>query len=75
MNTYARTRQERLSELAEKVGSIVKSPEEHVLFMHKRAAGAEGLDVNASDRNALGLMESGAEGGSRTPTSVLDNGF
>ena len=60
-NTYARARQERLSEVTEAVGEMVKSAPNYAHSMHLKAAGAEGLDVSTID--AKGLASGGKDGG------------
>ena len=49
MNTYARSRQERLAELAEAVGERVDKGEKYALFRTKLAAGLQGVDVTTLD--------------------------
>ncbi|MEW6357954.1 MAG: tyrosine-type recombinase/integrase [Planctomycetota bacterium] len=57
-NIYARTREDRLSQVAEAVGKRVNPGPEYADSMQRQAAGAEGLDVNAIDSMGLGLAES-----------------
>ena len=66
MNVYGRARQDRLSELAEAVGEIVKPGEKYAVCMQRKAAGAERMDVTVSAGNGLALMGSGGGGGNRT---------
>jgi len=60
MNTYARTRNERLSELAEKVGATVLSGPDYAHCRTKMAAGAEtqtGTHCAATGSGSLRLVE------------------
>jgi len=47
MNVYGRTRETRLSAIAERIGETVLPAAEHAHILARKAAGAEGLDVNA----------------------------
>lgn len=60
MNTYARTRNDRLAELAERVGEAVLSGRKRALFVHKLAAGAEtqvGTHCGATGSDSIRLVE------------------
>jgi len=56
MNTYARSRQERLSELAEAVGERVNKGEKYALFRTILAAGLEDVDVNTLSNKKLAAV-------------------
>ena len=55
LNVYAKTRQSRLSEVAEAVGRVVNPGPDYAHSMHKQAVGAEGLDLNALKAKTLGV--------------------
>ena len=60
LNTYARTRNERLAELAEKVGETVFPSRKRALCVHRLAAGAEmqvGTYCGATGSDSEGLVE------------------
>jgi len=60
LNTYARTRNDRLAELAERVGETVLSGRKRALFVHKLAAGAEmqaGTYCGATGSGKVRLVE------------------
>ncbi len=67
MARYAKTRQESLRAVAERVGAVISGPASHT-GAKRKAAGAEGLDVSALSHRELEPVGSGARGGSRTPT-------
>ena len=71
MHTYARARGERLHEVAESVAGIMEYVPEQAHTRHKRAAGAEGIDVSVCDSNVLehvgGARGSSAGRSSRRP--------
>ena len=71
MNVYARARNERLAELAEKVGQTVLAGTDRALCVHKGAEGAEANDVNSLEGKGLEIVESGGGCGART--RGLDN--
>jgi len=66
LNVYARTREDRLSQLAEAVGKKVESTPYHAVCMQKQAAGAEGLGVSALSESVLGRKLLAGTCGSRT---------
>jgi len=53
INTYARTRQDRLAEVIEKVGKALDFEPDYAVFRTKQAVGAEGLDVSGIRGNRL----------------------
>ena len=75
MNVYGRTRPERLSEAAEAVGKMLnfgpEIEEKRALCVHKLAAGAEGLDVNALADKAFDVAAGdGVVGSSPTAATI-----
>ncbi len=70
LRTYGRDREDLLVGLTEAVGNMVRPAENHALFMHKEAAGAEGMDVRPSNDKALQLIRNGAEERTRTSTRL-----
>ena len=67
MNTYARTRDERLAELAEKVGQVTLAEEQCATCVQKVAAGAEGMSLKSCDTNALRQTTRSQNGGFNPP--------
>ena len=66
LNVYARAKEERLSELAEKVGDMAFSGKKRAPLVHQVAAGAEGFAYNTILDNAIQLVITNSEGGIRT---------
>ena len=52
-NVHAKARTERLHELTEKAGLTVLSGDKHAYSMHRKVAGAEGLEGNDWEVNVL----------------------
>jgi len=67
MNTYGRTRRDRLAEVAEAVGEAVNPGPDYAVFRTKRAAVAGGGDVTPQNATELRPVEYGGGGGNRTP--------
>jgi integrase len=65
-NVYARTRDDRLANVAEKVGDVILGPKNYALSMHKPAVGAEGQVLSPCPDSNLSGLEGGGGGGNRT---------
>ncbi|MEW6358501.1 MAG: site-specific integrase [Planctomycetota bacterium] len=67
MNVYAKVREDRLSQVAERVGKVVNPGPEYAVCRTKRAAGAEGLDLNALRINGLNASAEKRKGRGESP--------
>jgi len=69
LNTYARTRADRLAEVVEKIAETLSPAPEYAVSRNKQAAGAEGLDVSGLSVNQLRATSTEADRGfkSRRP--------
>ena len=59
LNTYGRTRPERLFALVEEVGKSATSSPECAHSVHSKAAGAEGVDVSRADKEVTKIKTGG----------------
>ena len=67
MNIYGRTREDRLSEVVEKVASAVLPEEKRAICVQRLAVGAEQENATSLENKRLRLKTDGGAEGNRTP--------
>jgi hypothetical protein len=71
MNVSARARDERLSEITEKVAEKVLSGIEHVPSMHKGGDNVTIRNAKPNSYKSLAIQNTTGDGGNRTPSSAM----